>query len=264
MYSFFKMFSDSKCIRIFKNFIRILTNSQYVDNRDLGMYVDIFNILTTRIQYVDIFKAPLNVHMCPHTICVLSECRVAVSVGCQNLYRCNVCRVSEYSQIKYTQGVGIYIMSPYNICVVRMQRCNMCRVLECRGAIYVGCQIVEVIIYNTCVGMQRCNVCRVSECRGATYVGCRNVEVWERIGPLLPNRLQPGPKLRSQVIIMQLGNYPFKILWERISRTTQTTLPNRLRSGPKLPSQVLSDLTKSYLAQWSKSFDLSVPTHTYE
>jgi len=49
-------------------------------------------------------------------------------------------------------------------------------------------------------------------------------------------------------------------LWERISRTTSTTLPNRLRLGPKLPSKVISDLTEAYLAKWSKSFDLSVPT----
>ena len=45
-----------------------------------------------------------------------------------------------------------------------------------------------------------------------------------------------------------------KILWEQISRTTQTTLPNRLRSGPKVPSQVLSDRTEAYLAKWSNPF----------
>jgi len=49
-------------------------------------------------------------------------------------------------------------------------------------------------------------------------------------------------------------------MWERISRTTQTTLPNRLRSGPKLPSLVISDRTEAYSAKWSESFDLSVPT----
>ena len=52
----------------------------------------------------------------------------------------------------------------------------------------------------------------------------------------------------------------FTVLRERISRTTSTTLPNRPRSGPKLPNSVISDLTEAYLAKWSKSFDLSVPT----
>ena len=42
--------------------------------------------------------------------------------------------------------------------------------------------------------------------------------------------------------------------------TDWTTLLNRLQLGLKLPSWVISDLTGAYLAKWSKSFDLSVPT----
>jgi len=49
------------------------------------------------------------------------------------------------------------------------------------------------------------------------------------------------------------------LLGLRVGRTW-TTLPNRFRSGPKLPNQVISDRTEVYLAKWSKSFDLSVPT----
>ena len=55
------------------------------------------------------------------------------------------------------------------------------------------------------------------------------------------DRTDVVPLFRFVVRIVRTGDL-FKILWERISRTTQTTLPNRLRAGPKLPSQVISDL----------------------
>ena len=45
-----------------------------------------------------------------------------------------------------------------------------------------------------------------------------------------------------------------------VSRMTQPGMPDRLRFGLKLPSEVISDWTEAYLAKWSKSFDLSVPT----
>ena len=48
-------------------------------------------------------------------------------------------------------------------------------------------------------------------------------------------RTDVAPLFRLAVRRVRTGDL-FKILWERISRTTSTTLPNRLRSGPKLPS----------------------------
>ena len=48
-------------------------------------------------------------------------------------------------------------------------------------------------------------------------------------------RTDVAPLFRLAVRRVRSGDL-FKILWERISRTTSTTLPKRLRSGPKLPS----------------------------
>ena len=48
-------------------------------------------------------------------------------------------------------------------------------------------------------------------------------------------RKDVGPLFRLAVRRVRTGDL-FKILRERISRTTYTTLPNRIRSSPKLPS----------------------------